>query len=128
MTLSSILTTKVASLTAVTAIIGTNPMRWYPQTYGQNPVYPLITYYVIDGVDTYSHSGYSGLVDIRVQLALWGKKFVDCENLMQALEDGFRGLREGTIDRVFCQDHGSDYNETTQTHKRYLDLMIGWRN
>ena len=125
--LSAILTTKVASLTAVTALIGTSPMRWYPQTYKQNPVYPLITYYIIDGVDTYAHSGYSGLTDIRVQLSLWAKTFTECEALLQALQDGFRGLREGTIDRCFCEDHGSDYNETTQVHKRYLDLMIGYR-
>ena len=125
--LSSILTTKVASLTAVTALIGINPMRWYPQKYPQNPVYPLVTYYIIDGTDTYAHSGFSGLEDIRVQLSIWGKQFIDCEAVLIALQNGFRGLREGTIDRCFCVDQGSDYNETTQTHKRYLDLLIGYR-
>ena len=127
MSISTELHALITSLTAVTALIGTSPMRLYPQNYGQNPVYPLITYHVVDGMDTYAHSGFSGLVNTRIQLTLRSRVYLQNETLKRAVQDGLRAYVGGTIDRIFCQDMGTDYVELTQVHLWHLDLLIAHR-
>lgn len=131
MSISTAIVALVATFTDITAIIGTNPMRLYPQKLPQPPVYPVITYGLVDEIDVYSHSGFSGLVDTRLYLTLWATKYLDVDalaNIVKADLRGYKGTIGGTtIDRIFCVDHGTTYNEVTQIHKRDIDLLIGYR-
>lgn len=137
-TFSEALKNLVNSLTDVTALIGALPtMRFYPvrlpQT--QTPVYPAITWQRIDDVLPYSHSGYSGLIDIRVQLTIWSTTFLSGETVEAALRqmpadgglNGYVGTVSGIkFDRIFIVDGITDFEPGTQIHQRTMDLLIGY--
>lgn len=131
MSISTAIFALVTTFADITAIIGTNPQRWYPQKLPQPPVYPVVTYGLVDEIDTYSHSGFSGLVDTRMYLTLWATTYLAVDNLATIIKADFRGYKGTiggiTIDRIFCVDHGTSYNEVTQIHKRDIDLLIGYR-
>lgn len=131
MSISTAIFALVSATPAITAIIGTNPVRWYPQKLPQPPVYPVITYGIVDELETYAHSGFSGLVDTRLYLTLWGSTYLTVDNLasvVKAAMRAYRGTIGGTtIDRIFCVDHGTTYSIETQIHKRDIDLLIGYR-
>jgi len=133
--ISQALVTLIGSLSGVTAIIGTSPLRFYPvRLVGDPPVYPQVTYQRIDDVNSYSHSGFSGLVNARFQLTMWTRKYSDGETLEAVLEqpptagiNGYRGTVSSVkIDRIFLQSGITDFEETTQIHQRTLDLLIAY--
>jgi len=137
-TLSEALKDLVNSFVGVTALIGVLPtMRYYPVRLPptpQPPIYPAITYQRIDDNSIYAHSGYSGLINTRVQLTIWSKTYSSGEALEMALRaippnglNGFRGVVDGVkFDRIFIVSGITDFEETTQVHQRTMDLMIGY--
>lgn len=139
-TLSSGLVQLVASLTGVTPLIGALPtMRFYPVRLPtvQTPVYPAVTYQRIDDDSVYAHSGYSGLITARMQFTVWAKTDNTASLVELAIRNGIHALYpvvnnakvvfDGIqFDRIFTVGGIADYEETTQTHQRTLDLMIGY--
>src|SRR3990172_10799351 len=109
-TLTTALKDLVAGCVGITALIGTNPMRYYPIRLPQPPiVYPTITYQWIDGIGVYSHSGYSSVNDPRIQLTLWTQNYNDGDVLRNAIRaitptglNGFKCTQSTVqIDRIF---------------------------
>lgn len=127
------LVTLIGSISGITAVIGTLPtMRLWPIRLKTESavVYPAMTYQRIDGVDQYSHQGFSNLVNARYQLTLWTTKYLAGKTLELAVKAGLRGYR-GTvsgvrIDRIFIVDGPSNFEATTQIHQRNIDLIIGY--
>lgn len=135
--LSEALKDLINSFTGVTALIGALPtMRLYPVRLPTTttPTYPAITYQRIDDESVYSHGGYSGLIDARIQLTIWAKTYVAAENVENALRaqpplglNGYVGTVDGIeFDRIFIMSGITDFEETTQTHQRTVDLLIGY--
>lgn len=135
-TFSEALKDLLNSYSGITALIGALPnMRFYPVKLGQPPItYPVITYQILPAVLGYSHSGFSGLTDVRVQLTIWSQTFMSGEAIENALRaqpptgpNGFRGTQSGVqFDRIFLEPGITDYESSTQIHQRTLDLMIGY--
>lgn len=134
-TLTTAIKDLVASCAGITTIIGSNPMRYYPVRLPQPPiVYPAITYQFIDAQGVYSHSGYSGVKDPRIQLTLWTQTFNDGDLLVNAIRaitpvglNGFHGTQSTVqIDRLFIVDGTTDFDPATQIHMRTLDLMLSY--
>ena len=134
-TLTTALKDLVAGCVGITALIGTNPMRYYPIRLPQPPiVYPTITYQWIDGIGVYSHSGYSSVNDPRIQLTLWTQNYNDGDVLRNAIRaitptglNGFKGTQSTVqIDRIFIVDGTTDFDAATQIHMRTLDLLISY--
>jgi hypothetical protein len=134
-TLTTALKDLIAGCAGITAIIGTNPMRLYPVRLPQPPiVYPAITYQYIDATGVYSHSGYSGVKDPRIQLTIWTQNYNDADNLVNAIRaitptglNGFKGTQSTVqIDRLFIVDGTANFDPATQIHMRTLDLMISY--
>jgi len=132
-TFSEALKDLINSVAGVTALIGALPtMRYYPVRLptATTPVYPAITYQSIDDTSVYAHSGYSGLINIRVQLTIWSKTYASGELVTAALRAGlnaFVGVVSGVeFDRIFIEGGITDFEETTQIHQRTLDLLIGY--
>src|SRR4051794_21756083 len=132
-TLTTAIKDLVAGCTGITAIIGTNPMRYYPIRLPQPPiVYPAITYQRIDAQGVYSHSGYSGVKDVRLQLTIWAQTFDAADLLENAIRaitpvglNGFHGTQSTVqIDRLFIVDGATDFDPATQIHMRTLDLLL----
>lgn len=137
-TISEALKNLINSLTDVTALIGALPtMRFYPVRLpqSQTPVYPAITYQRIDDQLAYSHDGYDGLIDARIQLTIWSQTYLSGETVENALRqlpadggiNGYSGTVSGVeFDRIFLAPGVTAFDTVTQIHQRTLDLMIGY--
>lgn len=138
-TFSEALKDLINSYSGITALIGALPtMRYYPLRLPQPPItYPAITYQIISNDLGYSHSGFSGLTDVRVQLTIWSQTFKSGEAIEIAFKqkpsdspagpNGFRGTQSGVqFDRIFLIPGITDFEPSTQIHQRTLDLMIGY--
>lgn len=135
--LSEALKDLVNSFAGVTTLIGALPtMRFYPVRLPTvtTPVYPAVTYQRIDDTSIYAHDGYSGLINARIQLTIWGKTYTSCENVENALRaqppnglNGYVGTVDGVeFDRILIESGITDFEEITQTHQRTMDLLIGY--
>lgn len=127
----------INSFAGVTTLIGALPtMRFYPVRLPtiQTPVYPAVTWQRVDGEGVYSHGGYSGLNNPRIQITVWAKTFTAAESVEIAMRaqpplglNGYVGTIDGVkFDRIFFVDGITDFEETTQVHQRTFDLMIGY--
>ena len=134
-TLTTALKDLLASCAGLTAIIGSNPMRYYPVRLPQPPIiYPAITYQRVDSVGVYAHSGYSGLQNARIQLTIWAQTYAQGDAIETVLRaqpptgiNGFRGTQSGLqIDRIFLTDGLTDFDTDTSIHQRTIDLLIGY--
>lgn len=137
-TLSEALKNLINSLTDVTVLIGALPtMRFYPVRLpqSQTPVYPAITYQRIDDQLDYSHDGYDGLIDARIQFTIWSQTYLSGETVENALRqtpvdggiNGYKGVMSGVqFDRIFLAPGITGFDTVTQIHQRTMDLMIGY--
>lgn len=125
----------VANTVGITTLIGTNPMRYYPIRLPEPPItYPAITYQFIDAQSVYSHSGYSNVQDPRIQLTIWSRTYADGAAIARAIRreyptglNAFKGTHATVkIDRLFIESGATDYEPTTKTHMRTLDLVLSY--
>lgn len=136
-TFSEALKDLLNTYSGITSLIGALPtnMRYYPLRLPQPPIiYPALTYQIISNDLGYSHSGYSGLTDVRVQITVWSQTFKSGEAIETAFKvqppngpNGFKGTQSGVqFDRIFLIPGRTDFEPSTQIHQRILDLMIGY--
>lgn len=72
MSLKSDLYTAAKSFTGLTALIGTNPTRWYDMRLLQGSALPAVVVQVIAGVPVYATTGRFHTQWTRVQFTIWG--------------------------------------------------------
>ena len=123
------LVTYLASQSTITAVLDSGAaMRYYPRL-PANPKYPAVAYQVISDLPSYSHQGDSKTTKMRLQLTLWGKTYGAVDDLAQRLRTVLSGLKQKTIGGILIEgiqfsNTIDDYQETTQTHQRFIDLLI----
>lgn len=74
---------------AVTAQLGTNPTRFYPDKYPENqsPVYPYGVYLVVGGQPPNQLNGSPGTDNVRVQIDIYGETLATAEAAYNAVRD-----------------------------------------
>lgn len=114
------------------ALIGT---RWYGPVLEQFADKPAVTVQMISSESVMSHSGYSGLERVRMQITVWGACHLDVLQAVFRIERmlvGFRGvLAPGvapvTVGRIFKAGRTDLGREPSQKlFKTALDLMIDY--
>lgn len=113
----------IASSNAVKAIIGSNPVRFYPQGAApQNAVAPYVTQSVVDTVPLNTLSELPAGDGSRVQLSCWSDNTGTGATSVQALATALRDLIEPHHHILVIRDMGRDFE--TQRYRIDLDVSV----
>lgn len=121
----------INSKTAITDIIGTNPMRLFPVKLPQNTSYPAVAYRVNNNDDRATFDGASTYDFGFVDLFCYGKTYSDVHNLWNVLrselEDTVGTFGGVNITHVWYMPSGAeDYLDSLELETKQLELKIGY--
>lgn len=100
MILSSAIFAHLSNVAGVRDLLRENAsahVRVYPVHLPQNPVFPSVTYQVINDERTFSHGGRSKLQIARVQFSVWARDvsgsggYASCQAVVNALHEALDG-------------------------------------
>lgn len=128
-TIEQSLVTLVAATTAITALIGTSPVRFYPIRKAQGATNPAMAYQRISTPErVMSHQGRSHLTTARFQITTWALTAASHSALQVALLGllGYRGTPSGgvRIDAILPAGDHEEIDTTTQDYMRFFDILI----
>lgn len=103
---------------AVTAIVGTNPVRVYEDTAPQNVTRPYITWSTVGGTPENQLSGTPGIDRGRIQIDCWAADKATCRNLAVAV----RNAMESICHMVSVPM--SDYEQETKLFRYLLEFEV----
>lgn len=116
------LQTKLGGLNA-----GGKLVRYTANRLPETPVYPAVTYDLIDATHVESHSGPSGLAYSRIQLSVWAKKYGDGTAVATALRlclaGGKRTIGDLELYGVLTEPERTAFEPDTQVYQRFLDII-----
>jgi hypothetical protein len=112
----------------VVAVLGTAPMRLYPNRLRQGTTYPAATYQIVNDVPAGSLGGYTArLRNVRMQVDAYGQTYTDADDVADAVcealksrEDVKDGLR-WTSRMVLRRDL---WEATTSLHRVSVDFQM----
>lgn len=96
----------------------------------QNDPTPNVVLMLVSGLEEFTHSGPSGLVEDRVRVWCRAKTPKAAAELGQAVHDALQGY-VGTIEGAAVQlirraMSTSDYQEAAELHRAIIDFNIAW--
>lgn len=130
------LTYQVSHDSGVTALLGSNPIRFTPTSLPQTPTLPHVVWQDISGTLTQHHGEASILPRHRIQVTCWGASYADVVAVDKAIKTALDGKRgdwgTGTyVTRVeSCQAETTprgDRDPETQMYQRSRDYIIMWK-
>lgn len=121
----------VSSKTAITDIIGTSPMRFFPKKLPQETSYPAVAYKITHNEGRPTFDGASKYDFCHVDLQCYGKKYSDVFNLWTVLrselEDTVGTFNSVNITHIWYMPSGAEgYLETLELETKQLELKIGY--
>lgn len=121
----------VKSKTAITNVIGSNPMRFYPIKLKQNQEMPSVSYRIFNNEDRATFDGASTYDFAYVDLQCYGKSYEAVNNLWNVLrselEDSTGTFNSVEISHVWYMPSGSEgYVESLELETKQLELKIGY--
>lgn len=131
MTLEQDIHAQLLTITALTAIVGTNI---YPVALPKSvsaTAQPWMTYQTVSRTALYQLSGDSNLVKKRIALNIWSSSYADVANAAKAIWSslsGFQGtLPNGTVVRLIEIANGSDsYEDTALMYRAMVQLIVSY--
>lgn len=114
---------RLSADSAVTAVIGTDPVRVYPLTLPQDSLMPSAVQTIVSDVPTVSLDGYSNLRNTRVQLDVYAKTYDAGQDLADLVEDTLSFDNGPTISsrRVGRRD---SYEDEPELHRVSLEFSL----
>ncbi len=120
---------------ALTALLGTNPFRWYPIQKEQGCAFPCVVAQVVSGNKTYSVNARLVTGNSRVQFTVWsvntGSGFTTLTNVLAAMTTFFDTLNLTGIPGLtqypnfIISDRDGFYAQTEPGNpQRLIDVMI----
>lgn len=119
---------------AVQAILGNDPVRFYPTILPARPAYPCATYQVISDIPEYVLGGAAGIEIKRIQIDTWsggtdGASYGDTKNAMAAIRavlDGFSGpLPDGTrVAGIFVANGRDEFEQDARAYRCSMDILV----
>lgn len=121
----------VKTKTAITDVIGSSPMRFYPVKLKQDQTVPAVAYRFFNNEDRSTFDGASTYDFAYVDLQCYGKSYADVNNLWNILrselEDSTGTFNSVVIDHVWYMDSGVEgYIESLELETKQLELKIGY--
>lgn len=96
----------------------------------QNDPTPNVVLMLVSGLEEFTHSGPSGLVEDRVRVWCRGKTPKAAAELGQAVHDalqGYAGTIEGAVVQLVRRAMStSDYQEAAELHRAIIDFNVAW--
>lgn len=122
MAIGAAVRTILAADATLQGLLGTSPMRVFPDMIPQNTPYPCAAYALIGTDPTNTKEGVSELDEIRLQFDVYDDNYDDVQTIaaqIRTVIDGYTGTSAGVvIDQVYFDgEQSGDYSE---------DLGIFW--
>lgn len=120
------LVTLIKASPSITAFIGTNPSRIFPDTIG-NAVRPALAYQRISNPREHSLRGESDLGRLRMQFTVFARNALEREQMIAALRDvlvPFNDYPTGVIDVILYDDARNTHDAATRDYLSAVDFII----
>jgi len=130
------LRTAAAATSSLTALLGTNPFRWYGPQAAQGAAQPLVEVFVVDAPPQYSLQALLETCRYRIQFTIWDTDLESARTVERAIIQfltTFNAYNAGDSspiqrNRVVNRRSGKSEPQTGSiTYWRTLDAMI-WNN
>jgi hypothetical protein len=112
---------------AVTALLGTNPTRLYPDTI-ESAIRPAVAYQRISNPRVRSLAGDSGLGRVRIQFTLFARSASERAALNVALRNAIDSYTDrnagGVIENVAYDATRDQYDPLTKDYLAFVDFLI----
>lgn len=122
---------RAAANAGLIALIGTNPMRFWPELAVQDPPYPFCLYRQISAPREHAMGSEPGIVHGRYQIDCYALTRTEAQDLAAAVRACFsrwRGATAGVVVQdTFIdneQDTGAELVNSIAVHRRITDLII----
>ena len=119
-----------AILRASTAVTAKRQGEIYINAIMQDAPLPNVQLMLVSGLEDFTHSGASGLIEDRVRVWCRGKEAREAAELGVAVHNALQGY-VGRIDGVCVQlirrvMTTSDYQDTAKVHRCIIDFSVHW--
>lgn len=118
----------LSGLSAVTALIGTDPVRLYPMRMPEKFAGTTLVYAKISGPRQVSHSGDSNLIRSRFQFSSWAKTYDDARSLSLQVTKAFSGIAATLsgirVGAAEVENDLDDFDDETKLYRRLVDVVL----
>lgn len=122
MSFESDLYNRLSGDTVISSLVGT---RIYPSAAPQNTIRPYCVYQLVNKPHIYSHSGYSGLSQLKVQLISYGDSYQDAKQVAAAVTSlmeswpGSQGCQS-----AFQSNESDSFEKETNFYRVITDFLL----
>lgn len=135
MAAEEVIFTRLSTHTPITDLVGSSPVRIYPQEAGQSRPKPYLAYRRVSTQSQQSHDGDSGLEGVRMQITAWDNSPAAAKtlaDLVKARLAGFRGTLGGdrvdgilVLDRAAVEERGRPGDATVYGFRQEFRVWVG---
>lgn len=122
---------RLIAVTAVTDLLGDDPMRFFPERLPDSPSYPAATYQRVDTPPTRELAAAAGHARPRFQIDIWGTSFASVRAVANAVRGALDGYSDATLGAVAWVDERSGDPSTAAApagstlYRVSQDYMVG---
>jgi hypothetical protein len=122
--IEEVLFTRLSTFNALTALIGTAPVRVYPVIMPQGATHPAVTYQLISGIRESAMVADPGLVTSRYQFTAWATTNLVARNVIKQVRLALERYSSGIMANAFIETEYDVFDEEAILHGRGLDVIV----